>query len=190
VAYDPNKHHRRSIRLKGHDYSSAGIYFITICTHHREQIFGAIINGEMQLNEFGQIVANHWQWLATQHPYVKLGEWVVMPNHLHGILVLTDTPRRGGSRTAPTTHDATQTISTNDASKHKPLGRLIGAFKTVSTKEINQIRNTPGIPIWQRNYYEHIIRDKEAQHNIRRYIQTNPQSWKVDRLHPDNPSKW
>jgi putative transposase len=115
VPYDPNKHHRRSIRLRGHDYSSSGIYFITICTHHREQIFGAIADGAMQLNEFGQIVANHWQWLAIQYPYVELDEWVVMPNHLHGILVLTDTPRRGGSRTAPTTHDATQPTSINDA---------------------------------------------------------------------------
>jgi putative transposase len=127
-----------------------------------------------------------------------LDKLIVMPNHLHGILVLTDAPRRGGSRTAPTTNYATQPISTNNitppktfdvGAKRKPLGRLIGAFKTVSTKEINQIRNTPSIPIWQRNYYEHIIRDKEALHNIRRYIQTNPQSWNVDQLHPDNPSK-
>ncbi len=153
-------------------------------------MFGAIVDGAMQLNECGQIVANHWQWLAIQYPYVKLNEWVVMPNHLHVILVLTDTPRRGDSRIAPTIHDATQPTSTNDASKHKPLGRLIGAFKTVSTKEINQIRNVPGVPIWQRNYYEHIIRHKEALQNIRHYIQTNPQSWNIDRLHPNNPSKW
>jgi putative transposase len=153
----------------------------------------------MQLNEFGQIVANHWQWLSTQYPYVMLDKWIVMPNHLHGILMLTDAPRRGGSRTAPTTNNATQPISTNNitppktfdvGAKRKPLGRLIGAFITVSTKEINQIRDTLSIPIWQRNYYEHIIRDKEALHNIRRYIQTNPQSWNVDQLHPDNPSKW
>jgi putative transposase len=107
----------------------------------------------------------------------------------NGILVLTDTPRRGGSRTAPTTHNATQSTSI-DVSKPKPLGRLIGAFKTISTKDINQIRNTPGIPIWQRNYYEHIIRHKEALQTIRHYIRTNPQSWNLDRLHPDNPSKW
>jgi putative transposase len=159
-------------------------------------MFGAIVNGSMQLNEFGQIVANGWQWLSAQYPCVELDKWVVMPNHLHGILVLTDTPRRGGkpaaryaTRTAPTTHDTTQPTSI-DASKPKPLGRLIGAFKTISTKEINQVRNTPGIPIWQRNYYEHIIRHKEALQTIRHYIQTNPQSWNLDRLHPDNPSKW
>jgi putative transposase len=114
VPYDRNKHHR-FIRLKEHDYSSAGIYFITICTHQREQIFGAIVDGRMRLNEFGQIVANHWEWLTIQYPYVELDEWVVMPNHLHGILVVTDTPRRGDSRIAPTTHDATQPTSINDA---------------------------------------------------------------------------
>jgi putative transposase len=206
MAYDPNKHHRRSIRLKGHDYSLTGTYFITICTHQREQIFGVIENGVMQLNEFGHIVAKHWQWLSIQYPYVTLGEWVVMPNHMHGILVVTDTGR-GGSRTAPTINPntprasidpgtprsidhATPSIPLGDEPKRKPLGRLIGAFKTVSTKEINQIRNTPAVPIWQRNYYEHIIRDKKPLDNIRRYIQTNPQSWDADQLHPENPSKW
>ncbi|MGB8700956.1 MAG: hypothetical protein WCD18_16205, partial [Thermosynechococcaceae cyanobacterium] len=102
-------------------------------------------------------------------------------------------PTSNNSATQPIlTNPATQPASTNfdTGTNRKPLGRLIGAFKTVSTKDINQIRNTPSIPVWQRNYYEHIIRDKEALHNIRHYIQTNPSSWDADQLHPNNPSKW
>jgi REP element-mobilizing transposase RayT len=199
VAYNPDKHHRRSIRLKGHDYSDSGIYFITICTYHREEVFGAIVDGTIELNELGKIVVKHWQWLSTQYSYVTLDEWVVMPNHLHGVLAITDTSRRGGSRTAPTNHCCgtptpnqccdLPTISNNDR-KRKPLGRLIGAFKTVSTKEINQIRNAPNTPIWQRNYYEHIVRDRTSLQYIRHYIRNNPLSWKEDQLHPDNLSKW
>ncbi len=106
-----------------------------------------------------------------------------MPNHFHGIIVLTDTSRRGDSRIAPTQPNVREP-------KRKSLGQLIGAFKTVSTKKINIIRNAPGTPVWQRNYYEHIIRNENALNNIRRYIINNPLSWHVDQLHPDNPSKW
>ncbi|WP_416675233.1 transposase [Egbenema bharatensis] len=170
MPYNPNLHHRRSIRLKGYDYSSSGAYFITICTCDRLCWFGEIVDEEMQLNQLGQVVANAWQWLAIQHSYIELDEWIVMPNHFHGILVITDTPRRGGSRTAPTLDTAPQPLDTtptldttpqpsnppqppDDPTQIKSLGRLIGAFKTVSTKQINQIRKTPGTPIWQRNYY-------------------------------------
>ena len=144
----------------------------------------------MRLNELGQVVANAWQWLAVQHPYIELDKWIVMPNHFHGILVITDTPRRGGSRTAPTLDTAPHPSNTlqppDDRTKIKPLGRLIGAFKTVSTKQINQIRQTPGTPIWQRNYYEHIIRDENRLQQIRQYIATNPDSWQQDQLHSNH----
>jgi hypothetical protein len=103
-----------------------------------------------------------------------------------------NTPRASNNPNIPrpSIDYATPPPTFDNQPQRKPLGRLIGAFKTVSTKEINQIRNTPAVPIWQRNYYEHIIRDKTALDNIRRYIQTNPQSWDADQLHPDNPSKW
>ncbi|NJO74384.1 MAG: transposase, partial [Leptolyngbyaceae cyanobacterium RM1_406_9] len=90
MKYNLDKHHRRSIRLQGYDYSSPGAYFITVCTHQRECLFGEITDGEMRLNELGQIAANVYLWLAMQYSYVHLDAWVVMPNHLHGILVLTD----------------------------------------------------------------------------------------------------
>lgn len=118
-----------------------------------------------------------------------------MPNHFHGIMVLTDTSPKGGSRTAPTLtrNDVILTdknLPINPELKHKSLGRLIGTFKTVSTKQINLIRNTPGTKIWQRNYYEHIIRNEKSLNIIRQYIINNPLSWQNDQLHPDNPSKW
>ncbi len=127
----------------------------------------------MALNEFGEIVAESWQWLEWQYEHVEIDEWVVMPNHLHGIIVITDC--RGGSRTAPTG---------SDQPKRKPLGRLIGAFKTVSTKRINEIYKTPGAKLWQRNYYEHIIRSEDEFNRIRAYIAQNPAKWEFDRENP------
>jgi hypothetical protein len=127
MKFDPKIHHRHSIRLKGYDYSQAGAYFVTIVAWQRETLFGEIVDGEMALNDFGKIVAEEWQWLETQYEYVELGAWIIMPNHLHGILVIHD-DGRGGSRSAPT------------PIKRKPLGGLIGAFKTVSTKQINLLR--------------------------------------------------
>ena len=183
MKYDPTKHHRRSIRLKGYDYSQAGYYFVTICCYQRQCLFGEIVDGVMRLNQYGEIVAETYQWLSSRYPYVHLDKWIIMPNHFHGIIVLTDKLCRGASQSAPTT-------TNNSELKRKPLGRLIGAFKTVSTKKINLIRNAPGTAIWQRNYYEHIIRNEESLNRIRQYIINNPLSWQIDQLHPDNPSKW
>ena len=137
----------------------------------------------MELNEWGYVAAETWLWLAGQYPYVDLDKWVVMPNHMHGIIVITDgndtgrgRSRRGGSRTA----------ATPPPNKRKPLGSLIGTFKTVSTKRINAIRNTPSEPIWQRNYYEHIVRDERALDTIRDYIAANPRRWESGRDNPRN----
>ena len=197
----PAKRHRKSIRLKGYDYTRSGFYFVTICCDRRQSLFGNIVNGAMQLNRYGEIVAESYRWLSRRYPYLILDEWIIMPNHFHGIMVITNEPRRVVSRNDPTVRTA-PTLTRNDIVltdknlpinpelKRKSLGRLIGAFKTVSTKEINLIRNTPGTKVWQRNYYEHIIRDERALHNIRQYIINNPLSWENDQLHPDNPSKW
>ncbi len=169
--YDSFRHHRRSIRLQGYDYSSEGAYFVTICVKDRENLFGGIAAGELWLNKFGGAVVNSWQWLEERYSYVRLDEWVLMPNHLHGIIVI-DPPCRGDSRIAPTTPIV-----------RKHLGRLIGAFKTISTKEINQMRGTTEQPIWQRNYYERIIRNEAELNRIRQYIYDNPANWESD---PDN----
>ncbi|MDD2923411.1 MAG: hypothetical protein PHQ36_14090 [Anaerolineales bacterium] len=172
MKFDPQKHHRRSIRLQGYDYSQAGAYFVTIVAWQREMLFGEIVNGIMVLNDFGKIVAEKWLWLESQYEYVELGAWVIMPNHRHGILIIHD--GRGGSRTAPTT-----------PIRPKPLGGLIGAFKTVSTKHINLLRDTEGQVVWQRNYYEHIIRNESEMNRITRYIESNPSMWMDDDENPN-----
>ncbi len=168
MKYNSDIHHRRSIRLKGYDYSRAGAYFVTLCTQNRECLFGDIMNGKMRLNEVGIFVADSWEWLAEQYDHVSMDAYEVMPNHLHGIIVIAD-GCRGGSRTAPT-------------DQRKPIGRLIGAFKTVSTKRINELRHAPGTKLWQRNYWEHIIRDESELNRIREYIQNNPAQWEMDKL--------
>jgi len=171
--FSPQKYHRRSIRLLNYDYSQSGAYFVTIVARHRECLFGEIIDGKMKLNRYGEIVASTWQWLERQYSYIELGAWIVMPNHFHGILIIHD-DRRGGSRTAPT------------PTKRKSLGRLIGAFKTVSTKHINLLRGTSGSIVWQRNYYEHIIRNERDLENKTGYIEANPILWTQD---DENPMK-
>jgi REP element-mobilizing transposase RayT len=353
MTYDPSRHHRRSIRLKGYDYSRPGAYFITIVAQDRACLFGKVVDGVMHLSEVGQIIAESWQWLAAQYDYVTLDAWVVMPNHIHGIIVITDQGGddggrggdngggggnnggrggndvggggndggrggddgggggndggrggddggrggddvggggneggrggddggrggddvggggndggrggddggRGGSRTAPTanapttsnaptapdaptanapttsnaptapdaptvnaptapdaptvnaptapdaptvnaptanaptvnaptanapTVNAPTTNAPTAPAKRKTVGRLVGAFKTVSTKRINDQRGTPGAQVWQRDFYEHIIRDAAALARIRRYIVENPARWASD---PEN----
>jgi REP element-mobilizing transposase RayT len=198
TTYNCDKHHRRSIRLPGYDYSSPGGYFVTICVRGGECLLGDIVDGTMELNDCGQIAAESWLWLGERYPYVVLDHWVVMPNHLHGIVVIQGDDgddarkggsprggsRKGGSRTAPTPAAPTPAAS---AAKIKPLGRLVGAFKTVSTKRINVIQGTPGVPFWQRDYWEHIIRDDGSLQRIREYIENNPARWEMDQLHPDAP---
>jgi REP-associated tyrosine transposase len=134
-------------------------------------IFGDIVEGTMLLNRPGECAAQSWEWLGRRHDRVSLDAWIIMPNHLHGVIIFDDRTE-GGSRTAPT------------PSKEKPLGRRIGAFKTLSTKRINQIRGTPGTPVWQRNYYEHVIRDENELNRIRTYIEANPAMWNMDDENP------
>lgn len=170
-------HHRKSIRLMGYDYARQGAYFVTICSQNRQNIFGNLVDGKMQLNDRGAIVKDVWEWLGEQYAYVGLDEYVVMPNHFHGIIFIKNDSSmdglltcRGGSRIAPTT-----TV------KIKPLGQLIGVFKTVSSKRINQIGDTAGAQWWQRNYYERVIRNESELQRIREYIANNPANWENDK---------
>ena len=132
----------------------------------------------MKSNDLGEIVADTWLWLAQQYPYVELDAWCIMPNHLHGIIIITDDnkPCRGSSRTA----------QLQNAQRRKPLGSIIGAFKTVSTKQINQKRDVSGGAIWQRNFYEHIIRNDKNLNIIRKYVHENPSRWESDSLYTDS----
>ncbi len=165
MKYNPNIHHRRSIRLKGYDYSQPGAYFITICTHQKECLFGEIIDEQMQLNHFGKIVQSHWQSLEKYHSHIQLDKFVVMPNHFHGIIIINDN------------------VAPDAASNNKKTGipEFFRGFKTFSARQINKARHQPGIPLWQRNYYERIIRDEEELNQIKKYIINNPQNWTQDR---------
>jgi putative transposase len=155
--YNPELHHRRSIRLKGYDYSTAGAYFITICTHDREQLFGDIVDRTMVLNELGNIAQLHLQKLERHHANLILDRSVVMPNHLHGIMILDS--------------------SIEDS---KSISEIIGSFKTFSARKINKIRKLKGVPVWQRNYYERIIRTETELDYVRQYIVNNPINWQID----------
>jgi putative transposase len=200
MKYDREKHHRRSIRLKGYDYTSVGSYFITICTFQRECLFGTISNGEMQLNQYGKIVHSHWQNLPKYHPRLELDEFVIMPNHIHGILFLIDNDdisrdhyNSVGAGLADDFALENQNLSTKPAptnnfetENNHGIPEIIRGFKTFSARRVNQIRHTSGIFVWQRNYYDHIIRDETSLQKIRQYIQTNPRLWQVDQLHPNN----
>ena len=197
---------RRSLRLSQYDYTSAGAYFVTLCVRNRECTLGDVVDDRMILSAYGEIAAESWQWLAQQYPYVSLDAWVIMPNNLHGILIMEDEGQKGGLRAAPTgppggsrAAPAAQTApkdpsfdshvpgtAATPAPKRKPLGGLIGAFKTVSSKRINALRSMSGQSFWQRDYYEHVIRNERELNAIREYIVNNPLQWMLDRDHPDN----
>lgn len=182
MKYDSFKHHRRSIRLKGYDYTQAGVYFVTICVAQRECLFGEIVDGEMRLNEYGRIVAEEWARTATMRSNVELGEFVVMPNHAHGIIVLTDNDVGARRRLAPTTEQFGKPIAGS-------LPTIIRAFKSAVTYRINILRQTSGAPVWQRNYWEHIIRNERELERIRAYIINNPANWSIDEENPSSMCK-
>lgn len=242
--YDPDRHHRRSIRLKGYDYAEAGAYFVTICTKGRVCLFGEIVNGDMQLNEFGKIVMATWADLPAHYAGVELDAFVVMPNHVHGIVVLTSGglprtdvdpgPMGAGFKPAPThpadtppaDRPAGHPVDTRPAdhptrhplphgnpdpdpvgaglkpalarpahsphpatprdpgpaavSKRHGLPEVVRGFKTFTARRINERRGSPGIAVWQRTYFEHVIRDQRSLDRIRRYIVENPMRWDLD----------
>ena len=166
MKYNPEYHHRRSIRLQGYDYSQTGIYFVTICTHKRQCLFGEICNGKMLLNQIGKIVAQEWLKSAEIRQEIALDEWIIMPNHLHGIVVINN---KLGASLAPLRED--------ECGKRKPksLSSFIGGFKSSLTKRINTICEHNNSVIWQRNYYEIIVRDAKQLNHLRQYIINNPQ---------------
>ena len=152
-----NIHKRRSIRLKDYDYSSPGEYFITICTFQRECTFGDIRNESVYLSNEGIIIKRHWEEIPNHFENVELDEFIIMPNHLHGIIVLKESV--GAIHESPLR-------MTQQQRRIMTLPKIIGRFKMESAKEINVLHKTPGHPVWQRNYYEHIIRDEKDFENI------------------------
>ena len=183
---------RRAMRLRSYDYSQPGAYFVSICAQHRKCLFGTIIDGQMRLNEIGEIVVECWSRIPQHFPSVELGEYVIMPNHIHGIIASNIVGARS-PRPIEAEHSTPPTVgarSPRPLDNSPSLGKIVAYFKYQSTKHINQHHNTPGTRIWQRNYYDHVIRDDTDLQRIRQYIQDNPMKWALDQLHPDNPSKW
>jgi len=181
-------HHRRSIRLKGYDYTRAGAYFVTICTKDRACLFGDVADGVMRLNQMGHIVRQCWLAIPDHVPPVLLDEFVVMPNHVHGIIVIMPTHIVGARHAVGATHASPlqnhDTPTRPRGPQRQSVGSIVGSFKSAATKRINEQRGTPGAPVWQRDYFEHIIRNDESLNRIREYILNNPLQWALDRENP------
>jgi len=221
MAYNPQIHHRRSIRLKGYDYSQAGAYFITLCTHNREHLFGEVVSGNMILNEYGKVASNEWAKTPEIRPHVALDVFVIMPNHMHGIIIINgrgeshsphnvDPPYTANIGESHSPHNINPPYTANTGELHSPgldlpgntnqsdpankgecdspprspsntIGAMVRGYKSAVTKQINLLR--PGGIIWQRNYYEHIIRNEQAYQTISGYIINNPLQWQEDKFY-------
>ncbi|MGQ9855011.1 MAG: transposase [Candidatus Oleimicrobiaceae bacterium] len=184
MKYNPERHRRRSIRLRGYDYSQPGAYFLTVVAHERQCLFGTMVDEEIRLSEYGVIVREEWLRTAILRPRVVLDEFVIMPNHIHGIIVLSDDGGMGTLQRAPTTQRA-PTVEQFGKPTSDSIPTIVRLFKSATTKRINEMRGTPGTPLWQRNYYEHVIRSDESLNKIRQYIATNPLRWTMDRENPN-----
>ncbi len=188
MPYDPKKHHRRSIRLKGYDYTQPGAYFITICTQNRECLFGEVVDGRMVLNELGQVARECWLAIPDHFPHSRLDEFVIMPNHVHGIIWIVgpdgkkELPAVGWNRIPVGAKDLLPprgNPSPRPKGTSRTIGSMVRGFKIGVTKWARQ--HTDIYQVWQRNYYEHIIRNMEALRRIRWYIRMNPRRWAGDR---------
>jgi len=160
MKYNPNIHHRRSIRLPGYDYSQPGAYFVTICIWQRECLLGEIQEENILLNRYGEVVNFNWFNLTRVYSNIELDSFVIMPNHIHGIFIIKNQNQRHG------------------------LSEIVRGFKTFSARRINQLRSVSAIPLWQRGYYEHIIRNETTLYKIQEYIINNPSKWEMDEMHP------
>jgi len=174
MRYSLEARHRRSIRLKGYDYAQAGAYFVTVCSRSRECVFGESVEGEVRLNGAGRGVEEVWDALPKHYPGVEVDAFVVMPNHVHGIVVLPDrvgaqhaAPLRRGLKVAPGS-----------------LSAIVRSFKSAVTKRINEAHGMPDTRVWQRNYYERVIRDEDELRGVRQYIADNPAQWALDEENP------
>ena len=183
--YNPEIHHRNSIRLKGYDYSSGGMYFVTVCSQGDENLFGGITDNVMDINDAGMMVERLWLALPERFSMVALDEFTVMPNHFHGIIAF----RTGEPRVRPFNHGDHKQGDHKDrpyGTHDNSLGRIIQAFKSMTTVEYVkgvEHSNWPPFPgrLWHRNYYERIIRDEGELNNIREYIINNPARWAEDK---------
>jgi REP element-mobilizing transposase RayT len=215
MVFDPEVHHRRSVRLRDYNYADAGAYFVTICTYERECLFGEVLGELVLLNDAGRLVQESWINIPAHFPHVELDAFVVMPNHLHGIIVLTDNMQPllsvGAQHAAPDFELAQHAapdfcFATQPRAQHAaPLRRnvlgailpgslcaIIRSFKSAVTKSrnVSAVGCAPAVPVWQRNYYERIVRDERELSFIRQYIADNPTKWGEDKNHPTPNINW
>ncbi len=180
MKFDPDKHHRRSIRLRDYDYSLDGAYFVTICTLERKCLFGEVAYGEMRLNDIGMMVRDEWLRSVEIRNEIHLDAFVVMPNHVHGIVLIRhDVPlpvSKEGDRRSP--------LQQRGLCK-RSLAAFVAGFKSACTRSVNEYFGTRGVPLWQRSYYEHVVRNDRTLHAIRDYIEANPSQWADDRENPE-----
>jgi putative transposase len=210
MPYDPNKHQRRSIRLKGYDYTQAGAYFLTICVYERECRFGEVMDDLVCLNGYRRIAQRKWERWPARFNNIALDAFIVMPNHVHGIILIADQSVGKGTagvgdanvlkepRRAPTSRELTSWIEPavpllpNNPQNIEQFGKpvpgsiptIVRSYKSAVSRRIHRLRGTPAGPVWQRNYYEHVVRNEADLHCIQAYIQSNPAHWTADRLHP------
>ena len=175
LAPDNKQSRRRSVRLKDYDYSQEGAYFVTICTYRKVCILGEIVNAEMRLNKYGNTVSKCWLEIPRHFPNVEIDAFVIMPNHVHGIVNIVD-DCRGTACRAPTEKFGRPTT--------RSLPTIIRSYKSAVTKRINVLCGTQDTCLWQRNYYEHVIRNEHDLNEIRQYILDNPVKWDMDENNP------
>lgn len=173
---------RRSIRLNGYDYRQSGLYFVTVCTKRHECLFGTVVDGEVILSTIGRIVAEEWQRTAELRENVELDAFVVMPNHIHGIIVIRNNNERAFHRNAPTAADC----EPNRTLQAGSLGAVIGRFKGKVSRRVHDTPKCRDLTIWQRNYYDHVIRSEKSLQAVRTYIALNPASWTEDSYYSDD----
>lgn len=179
-----NKYRIESTRLKGWDYSTHAAYFITICTKNREHFFGEIVGGELQETEQSKICQNVWDDLPNHYPHCILDAFVIMPNHVHGIIIIQDR-----IPIVETIHELSlQGEKSNKFRRNMLVPKIIGRFKMQTAKKINLYQKTEGFPFWQKNYHDRIIRNEDELCRIREYIANNPLAWEWDRDNPNNIS--
>ena len=176
-------HHRRSIRLKEYDYSMPGAYFLTMVTYQRKLLFGNINGEKVLLNKVGKIVERHWKNTENIRPNISLDEFIIMPNHVHGIIFISEIAKE-----APNTRRGVLPYAPVNKirSPSQTIGSIIRGLKGTTAKQINIMRGTRGQPVWQRNYYERVIRNERELIKIREYIHFNPMKWESDDENPDN----
>ncbi|MDB4928194.1 MAG: uncharacterized protein JWM10_678 [Myxococcaceae bacterium] len=180
VNFDSRGPRRRSIRLGGYDYVRPGAYFVTVCTHERKCLFGEVVDGVVVLNDAGLAVRGEWLRTAALRRDVAIDEFVVMPNHLHGVLVSHD--RSGDPLGASGMSDGL--LPGARGPRARSLGAIIAGSKSAATARVNALRSSPGAPLWHRNYYEHVVRGGDELQRIRQYIVDNPRRWSLDRENP------